>query len=149
MKTFIPKFALLVAIALLTTSLSLAQAGTPFVTVPGSTPPPIGQPSVSLAWDTTNKLLVVTFSATNSTGVSQVLTTSSYNPHTLEGIGAGGFVLSIGGVAVLLQHNLPTDPLSYQIGVSNATGTIVTMAATCSKLQPPPTGQTACPALPF
>jgi hypothetical protein len=128
------------------------QTGTPFVSTAAIVPPSIGSPGVSLAWDTTNKFLVVTFSIANATGAVSTLSTWSYNPHTLEGSGGGETVVEAAGTIVLLIHNKPADPLTYQIGVSvpGPTGaTITTIAAQCTTVTPVPTGQTACPALPF
>lgn len=125
------------------------QVGAPFVTVTPGIPPAIGQPGVTLSWDTTNKLLVATFTTANSAGTVSTLSTVSYNPHTLEGSNAGGVLLSFGTVAVLLKHNLVTDPMVYQIGVSSSSGTVGTIVSTCTTVSPVPTGQTACPALPF
>lgn len=137
--------AYLVAAVLLTPA--HAQAATPFANTSPSVPPAIGTPGVSLAFDTTNKLLVVTFSTANATGTISTLTTIAYNPRAIEG--TGGAVVSFAGVAVILQHNLPTDTLLYQVGASNAAGTIVTMQAQCSRATPLPTGVPACPAIPW
>jgi hypothetical protein len=124
----------LIIISLALVSLLLSQAAAPFVTVVATVPPAIGQPGVTLAWDTTNKLLVVTFIVSNATGVTSTLFTTSYNPRTIEGVSAGALTLSVGGVTTLLRHNLPTDPLTYSIG--NTT----TVLSSCT---------TACPAIPW
>ena len=145
-------FVLTAALAFLLSGLTFAQPGTPFASTLPSIPPAIGAPGVSLAWDTTNKLLVITYTVNNSAGTPSTLTTIPYNPHTLEGIGAGGVVFSAGGTIVMLQHNKPTDPLSYSIGTSTTTTTgsvITSVSASCTIVTPTPTGQTACPALPF
>jgi len=119
------------------------QAGAPFTTVAATVPPAIGQPGVTLAWDTTNKLLVVTFNTANASGTISPLTTISYNPRAVEGANPAGAAFSVAGLAVLLKHNLATDPLIYQISTATA------MLAQCSTTTPTPTGQVACPALPF
>ena len=121
----------------------LAQAATPFTSVAPTVPPAIGQPGVSLAWDTTNKNLVVTFSVANAANTATTVTTMAYNPRLIEGINAGGVNLGMGGVTVLLKHNLATDPLTYQIGTATA------VLATCSTVTPLPTGATACPTIPW
>lgn len=139
MKRILISIGLAIAFALLLSS----QAAAPFASVAAVVPPAIGQPGVSLAFDTTNKLVVLTFQTANAAGVISTLTTISYNPRTLEGVNAGGSNFSLAGISVLVKHNLAADPLIYQVG--NATAVL----ASCSTVTPVPAGQTACPTIPF
>jgi hypothetical protein len=123
--------------------LLFGQAAAPFATVAATVPPAIGQPGVSLAFDTTNKLLIITYTVQSATGAAVQLFSTSYNPHTLEGVVGGGFTVSAAGVTTITTHNLAADPLKYSIGTAS------TVLATCTTVTPVPTGQLACPVIPF
>lgn len=137
------RLTLAIAISILLEISIFAQAAAPFLTVAPLIPPAVGQPGVTLAQDATNKFVVVTFQAFNAAGVLSTLTTFSYNPRLLEGVSGGAMTFSLGGVTLMLTHNLAADPLVYQLGNS------VKVLASCSTVSPVPTGQTACPALTF